>query len=291
MSNAFKKRYELMDGRPRRIPTDKYAQISNERYKALLDADPTEREMQSFLEQHPWMVPVWRGSGRDLYPLHCGLIARPRLPGQKYYEPDFMWIGANSLTWFPTLIEIEKPGKKIFKQDGHTTQQFNDASGQLRQWRSWFDDPANVSQFVDKFGVPENFRRTTMELRLILIYGRRSEFESDPHLSKERGRLMRHGDELMSFDRLSADASMEDSITLKASGYGRYTAKWIPRVFDLGPGPLSSRLPFIKKIPDAIDRNSEICPERRKFLKERLPYWKNYANSNEHGLENLDDRE
>ena len=290
MSGKLECKYELANG-PQRIATDEYVELCNQRYAELLASDPSEPETQCFLEKHPCLVPVGPSVGKSLYPLHCGLISQPTLPGQKSYVPDFMWIGAHSGAWFPTLIEIEKPSKKIFNQNGKTSQDFNHARDQLYEWRSWFCDSANVQQFVNMYGIPADWQRLTMKLRIILVYGRRAEFEDSPELGKRRGTLMHDGDELMSFDRLRADDSMEDSITLKATRFGRYTAKWIPSIFDLGPGELSRRLPFIDGISDAIDRNPEISSDRKEFLKERLPYWTDYAKSKGGKLESSGDRE
>ena len=225
------------------------------------------------------MVPVGSTPGSALYPMHCGLIRQPKLPGQKSYIPDFMWVASHSLSWFPTLIEIEKPGKRLFNQDGSPSSDFTRARHQLAQWRSWFSDPANVQQFIDLYGIPDQLRRRTMHLRMILIYGRRSEFDGNPVLTKERGSLLPgHDEELMSFDRLRADKSMEDAITIKATGFGRYEAVSIPPVLEMGP-ELSERLLHVDGIPEAIDQQAEISLERKEFLKRRIPYWKAWARS------------
>ena len=272
--------YELENG-PTHRPIDEYARLSNARFGELLSADPSESEVQAFLEKHPWLIPGHQTpSGTSgHYPLHCSLIAQLKLPGQESYIPDFMWIATHSGAWFPTLIEIERPGKRIFNRDGSTSADFTKARNQLEHWRSWFNDPINVQQFVDLYGIPDLMRRRMRRLHMILIYGRRSEFERNPKLVSRRGSLLLGQDEeLMSFDRLRADTSMSDAITVKAIGKGKFQALWLPAVFTIGP-MLADRLLKIEGLPDAIDRNPEIDEDRKSFLKRRTGYWKEWAST------------
>ena len=254
--------------------------------------DPSEPEVQSFLEQNPSLVPgpLTPGGPSGHYPLHCSLIAQPKLPGQDLFVPDFMWIATHSGAWFPTLIEIEKPGKRIFNRDGSTTADFTKARNQLENWRIWFNDPINVQQFIDLYGVTETMRRRMMRLHMILIYGRRSEFEGDPLLASRRSALLPGQDEeLMSYDRLKVDTSMRPAITVKAIGHGKYRAFCVPSVFEMGP-MLANRLLYIEGIPEAVDRNPEIEEDRKEFIKGRIGYWKEWASSGS-GVLSSGDRE
>ena len=281
----------ILESGPHHVPIDDYVHSCNRQYSELLSGNPSEPEVQDFLEKHPCLVPVGMTPGSAIYPLYCGLIRQPKLPGQKSYIPDFMWIASHSLAWFPTLIEIEKPSKRLFNKDGSPSSDFTRARHQLAQWRSWFSDPANIQQFIDLYGIPDQMRRWTMHLRMILIFGRRSEFEGNPVLERERGSLLPgHDEELMSFDRLRADKSMEDAITIKAIGFGRYEAVSIPPVLEIGP-ELSERLIRIDGIPEAIDHNGEISQERKEFLKRRIPYWKAWARSPRGNVYRANDRE
>ena len=276
------KTYESVCG-PGHVTIREYAENANQQYSALLSENPPEGKVQRFLEEHPCFVPGHstpiESPGHS--PLHLGLITQPELPGQQKFIPDFMWITTNSAAWFPTLIEIEKPGKKIFTKKGVTTSDFNQARDQLAQWRSWFNDPSNVLQFMKLYGIPEIMRRRIMRLHMILIFGRRSEFDEDPRLIRQRGSLLTATDEtLMSFDRLSAETFMHDAITIRAVGFGRYKAVWIPPVFETG-ADLADRLLHIDGITEAIDQNPEIDKERREFLKQRIAYGKEWASSPE----------
>lgn len=276
------KSYKLEVGPPP-VPVADYIRSSREGYEALLAGEPSEADVQSFLEKHPWMVP---GHSTPTgvtghYPLHCSLIAQPELPGKPSYFPDFMWVSTHSGSWFPTLIEIEKPNRRMFKKNGDTSADFNHARDQLNQWRSWFSEPENVQNFTTMYGIPDHFKNRTRKLSMILIYGRSSEFEGNPNLTKKRAGLAQQDEEIMSFDRLKStdylgNALVSDAITVKAKGQGEYQALWIPSVFTTGPN-LAERLLKIEAISEAINKNPAISEERKNFLKRRIPYWQEWA--------------
>ena len=188
-----------------------------------------------------------------------------------------MWIATHSGSWFPTLIEIEDPEKVIFNSNQVPSQKFTQARNQLNQWREWFSRTGSQQVFMDYFGVDDHMRLRPMQPHMILIYGRRDEVDDQPGLVRQRGTLAPAADEdLMSFDRLAPAHDMRDAITVKAKGSGRYEAVWVPPVFELGPD-LANRLLYVDGVPEAIDQNPEISDERKAFLKDRIPYWQEWA--------------
>ena len=249
-------------------------------YKVLLSSGPEERQVQDFFERHPALVPgaLTPGGSTGHYPHHCALITQPVLPGFHSRLPDLMWIATHSGTWYPTLIEIESPGKRLFTKRGVPTAAFTQARTQLAQWRSWFQNPINVQQFVELYGVPAEWRRGRgWQLHMILIYGQRSEFEASPKLSSLRGSLMSsHDEELMSFDRLRMDPSLETVITLRALGDGRFEAVWVPETFGTSAA-IAKSLRNIEGLAKALDQNGQISDARRVFLKGRMEYWREWA--------------
>ena len=272
--------YEVVSG-PARMPDDEYVALCNQRYGELLAGDPEEREVQEFLERHPSLVPGHStpGARSGHAPLHCSLITQPKLEGLGKYIPDFMWVSTHSGAWFPTLIEIEKPGKNIFNKDGTPSAHFTKARNQLNQWRSWFGDPANQLLFSRQYGVPDRMLARRMQLHMILIYGRRSEFENDGRLTRQRDTLLAgHDEELMSFDALQAERDMTQALTVKALYDGQYQAVHVPPVFATGPD-LADRLLSIKGIAEAINKNPDITEARKTFLEHRIPYWREWAST------------
>jgi hypothetical protein len=191
-----------------------------------------------------------------------------------------MWIATHSGCWYPTLIEIERPGKRVFTRAGVPTAAFTQARNQLAQWRTWFNSPSNVQQFIDSYGIPPLIREgRRMQLHMILVYGRRAEFKHDPKLSRHRGSLLPGQDEeLMSFDRLAPDEKLAHSITVRPAGSSRFTALEVPPVFVTGP-MVGTELLHICGFAQAIDRSTNISARRKEFLKRRVEYWREWEAS------------
>ncbi len=160
-------------------------------------AAKVEAILQSFLEQHPCLLPglhspwpYW--SGRSPFP--WAAISKPKLPGLSDREPDFMWIAMDSERLYPILIEIETPFKEWFygsRAEIHSN--FTHAQGQLAEWRAWFDRGHNRSAFIDYYGVPTDVARLKLDPRFVLIYGRRSNYEGDRRRQAKRAELAHTG--------------------------------------------------------------------------------------------------
>ncbi len=273
--------YEEAKG-PDRMPWDEYAHRTKEAYVELLNSDPDEAAVQRFLEENPALAPgAWTPSvSSGHFPLHCALISQPVLPGLTSRKPDLMWVATHSGTWYPTLIELERPGKRLFTKEGVPTAEFTEARNQLAQWHVWFNSATNQQKFIEEYGIPDEWRKSRlMELHMILVYGRREEFEEKSELSKQRASLMTGPHEtLMSYDRLEADKDLHLSITVRPLGSGRYKVLRLPPTFGVGP-LLAGRLLSIEGFDEALDASPDIEPKRRAFLKERIVYWRRWAAS------------
>lgn len=280
------KTYSLQDG-PKGFHVDGYVEDRNRKYRSLLETIESEEDLIRFLENNPSFVPgAWTpGTKSGHYPLHCALITRPELKGLTTKIPDFMWVSTHSSGWYPTLIEIENPTKKIFMKKGVPTSDFTQARNQLEQWRTWFNNPSNIHQFMEQYRIPDYMRNERqMKLHMILVYGRRKEFESDANRSKDRMSLMPYPDaELMSCDRLACDRELYNAITIRFNANSRYEAVSVPPTFKLGPN-LADRLLHIDGIDEALDKTVDLTPDRRSFLKRRLSYWKDWARMGEKGI-------
>ncbi|MFY9618530.1 MAG: Shedu immune nuclease family protein [Pyrinomonadaceae bacterium] len=270
--------YQIENG-PSAVPVAEYSNAIEWKFRDLRDSKPSEQQVQDFLERNPALVPGARtpGSPSGHAPIHNVLIAQPKLPGLRSKIPDFMWIATHSEAWYPTLIEIERPDKKIFKSRVVPRAEFTEAHNQFAQWRSWFSKPENTQVLIREYGVPEEIIRfRSMKLHMILVYGRRSEFENEPVISMQRSALFAGVDEqLMSYDRLRVDHCLGDAITVRALGSGQYEAVAIPPTFTLGPR-FAERLSRISMLEAAIQL-AEIAAARKEFLTRRLSYWRDWG--------------
>ena len=190
------------------------------------------------------------------------------------------------------LIEIERPDKKVFRQDSVPSAEFTEARNQLAQWRAWFGAPENVQKFVAEYGIPDHYLRfCSMEPRYILIIGRRSEFENDPEKSKLRSALMPAPDEeLVSYDRIVAARDRRDAITVRPKGAGRYEVRQVMPTMKLD-AMLARRLRLLDNLQDCIRADHRIPAERRQFMMTRIPYWIEWASQSEAGIIGGDDGE
>lgn len=277
--------YEIVEG-PSPVAFSEYSAWTLTAWRALLSNDPAESVVQDFLERHPALLPIAEGpdGATTTEPFTNMLVSQPRLPGLNAHQPDFLWFTNTSSVWYTFLVEIEQPSRRLFRRDGVPTAHFTAARNQLTQWRTWFANPVNQLKFREEYGIPDMWpSRRTMALRLVLIYGRRSEFEQKPSLSKQRSSLLSGSDEeLMSFDRLNLHPFARDAITVRALGDGRYRALRVPATFTLGPLH-ADRLLYIDGLGKAID-HSEGWPEgRRLFVKRRIPYWTQWAKLEDKG--------
>jgi len=265
---------------------DDYVANKSNELKRLLTNSYYEKDFQKFFVENPSFLPGSRtpGGNSGHYPLHCALITQPELRGLKTKYPDFMWVATHSAGWFPTLIEIERPSKKIFKSDGVPTADFTQARNQLEQWRSWFNKPTNVQMFMDMYQIPDYMRSfRQMKLHMILIYGRRDEFNYNSNLSFDRLSLSQSDFDLMSFDRVFCDKNMRDAITVKLNENNEYEAVHFPEVIKIGPNNCDMYIDIIG-VEKAIISNNNISDERKQFLINRIPYWKKWLSLKNRGI-------
>ncbi|WP_443478054.1 Shedu immune nuclease family protein [Novosphingobium aerophilum] len=278
----FEKRYTIIADSPRPMSSDDYAKYLRVAWPELLNGNPSECQIQNFLEQHPAMIPgafsvIGGPSGHAPFP--DAVISQPELYGYQRRKPDFMWISKNSLTLNPVLIEIEAPDKKMFRKNGTPTAEFTQAKNQISEWKVWFSKPENQIAFLKNYSIP--FNRLKLEPHYVLIYGRREEYENDEHLTRLRSEHMGENEVLMSFDRLHFDSNSDQftSVRHKPSGY---EVLHVPPTLRLGPAMFSydQRLNGLR---EAVGKNPLISNDRKQFMLERLPYWER-VNSERRGI-------
>ncbi|WP_121120186.1 Shedu immune nuclease family protein [Croceibacterium ferulae] len=268
----LEKRYTIIPDSPRPMESGHYADYLKDAWAKLLDGNPTERDVQHFLEQHPALIPgafsvIGGLSGHAPFP--DAVISQPELYGYQRRKPNFMWISKNSLTLNPVLIEIEAPEKKMFRKDGTPTAEFTQAKNQLLEWKVWFSKPENQMAFLRDYAIP--FHRLRLEPQYVLIFGRRSEYEGNEQLTRLRSEQMGANEVLMSFDRLGFDANSDQFLSVRHKPLG-YEVLHVPPTLWLGPAMFSYEVP-LDGLSAAVDNNPFISGERKGFIKDRLPYW------------------
>ena len=99
----------------------------------LLDKNPQEAEMHSFLEAHPEYLVQVMGGGHGRYQL-----SKKRLGAE--FVPDFLVAEMSSIGIEWHAVEIESPRSAALRKDGLPAAGLNQAIGQIRDWRQWLMD-------------------------------------------------------------------------------------------------------------------------------------------------------
>lgn len=276
--------------RPRPLEWQAYSDQVQGQWFSLLASSPDEPQVQAFLELHPAMIPGGSGDigpgghhGSDLGLVFC----QPRLEGAgRELVPDFMWVTRSSGLITPILIEIEKPSKEWFRQDGRPTRHFTDARDQLTQWRDWFSIDGNSTIFRNKFQLlGDRYPSRPLAPQFLLIYGRESEFEygvkhrNPDELNRKRQSLRRADETFMTFDSLRPRYDHSSTITATMTATGVELFAFSP-VFESGP-QLMAGIRRVAGADTALDRSTMISVERRNYLKERWQTWTTHSTEEE----------
>lgn len=269
--------YEAIADKPAPMSWTEYEARLQSAWQALLDSDPSECVVQSFLEKHPCLLPgVFNmGTTSGHYPYPDAVISQPPLAAVGSRVPDFMWLSTNSIELEPVLIELERPSKKWFTQKGNPSANLTQAHNQLAQWRAWFAVPANIQVFYEEFQIPLMLRSRKLRVSCVLIYGRRHEMDENPRLNQVRGQMARENEYLMTYDRLHPRADASELYTVRKQSDG-YKALAFPPTYVLRPG-LADRYLLVSGKSEAIDRTEWMSASRKEFIKARFPYWEGWV--------------
>lgn len=277
----LEKRYVIEKG-PKAIEWEKYEYKTMKAYHEMLCNDSLkEKDYQNFLEKNPSMIPGVYGIRHESghAPLKNTVITQPRILSKRgELRADFLVISQDSLNIYPTLIEIETPSKKYFTASGRNqqTSEFTEAITQIREWQVLLEDTTSKDMFYKMYGIDEYLDSKIVVFNYILVYGdSNSEEFTSTYLNKMRGSLFSRPNEyLMSFRRLSPNFKGRNLVTTKLNKE-ELEVKYISETFENGPNT-ADYLKFYKNIEKAISQ-SDMEDDRKSFIIDRIPYWKNIA--------------
>ncbi len=286
------KTYEVKPDPPDPMPWDAYERIVQHEWTTLLNREPppAEQQIQSFLEQHPCLIPgaFSLGSRSGHHPYPCAVIAQAPLPSYNHRVPDFLWLSKSSELEQPVLIEIEAPGKRWWTQKGQPTAYLTHALNQITEWKAWFNASHNVLTFKSFYGLDrEAWLGRTFRPAYALIYGRRAEANATATLTTKRANMRGEDVVLMTYD--SPDAEGGEFFCVKKEG-NDFRAISVPPTMTWNPYLARDRADIRDK-ETAIAANQHLTPERRTFLLERAAYWDTWAARTDRGSMSLGDRE
>ena len=193
-----------------------------DKLKTLIDSDPKEEAVQEFFEEHPRCLPR-----AGLF--HHGLrgdIVVSKLPLHNDFVTDFAYMTKNSQEVRIFCVEIERPGKLVFRKDNQFTSDYVKAKQQVVDWNYWAQH--NMRDMVKYFGrlghhLTEDF--TGLSMHSILIMGRRSELNTRARRVRwsAEASLLPKSIDVMTYDRiieeLEMGAYMPDNIHILVCSY------------------------------------------------------------------------
>ncbi len=279
-------KYKLSTNKIPPMEWDDYERIATEELKRLLeDKGDKEEEFQKFFENNSAFVPggfdLDDGSGH--MPHLAALISKPPLQGHFRRIPDFLWLSFYSGVVHPILIEIEAPNKKCFNADGSSSQEFNHALDQIKEWQVWLKEPAHEQIFKKHFELDSYwyFHSCDFIPKFLLIYGRRHEFAQSEKLKKLREQFSSANCKVRSYDGLKPSYKCKDCFTVRLTEQG-YEAVGIMPTFKIYPS-CAKDYSRIKNKEVVIQDNPILSKERKYFLIERFKYWDNWIATTEYG--------
>lgn len=277
---------DLRTDRPLPVRWEEYVEWLMPMWRSLLDSNPRESAVQSFLESNPVLIPGALGDvgpGGHHGPELDGVYRQPPLQGlAKKRVPDFMWITRSTSLITPICIEIERPSKKWFAKSGKPTAELNQALDQLTDWKVWFSEPENQNIFRKTY-LHSQWEDRQLLPQYVLIFGRVQEFNHPgPHarpdrLRKKRDFMRRDHEQFITFDSLHPKRESSDFVTLSMTSDGP-TLCAVPPCFTTGP-PTIELAGIIRDPRDAIRRTPLWDEARKAYVIERWLHWQGVADA------------
>lgn len=232
-----------------------------------------EKEIHRFLEQHPCLLPGGEADvtsiGGHHGPFPGAVVTDPPLQGTFKRTPDFIWPTKLSGTFRPVFLELERPSKRWFRQDGQWTEELSQAITQIGEWKTWLDSEGNKLVFYEVYGISDWIRAYhKIEPVFRLVYGRRSEFVGNPTLTRQRESVRPDWLHWSTYDRLHPAANARHWVTARIGAAG-WTVIAIPPTFNIPQG-WEDMLQGLVGLDSAIAGNELISDARKEFLLERV---------------------
>ena len=194
-----------------------------EEYRQLLDDEAEEQAYQNFLENNTKFIPRHFVQNHGV---HMNLAIR-KLKLSNDMITDFVILSKSSISWSYILIEIEKPSSRFFKPgsiDVHSD--FVSGVKQIKTWQSWFSKPGNKEHFEAQLRfLKKPISNTPVEIKYILVSGRRREFEGSEDKIHTIRSYESHDFKIMSFDSLAENAMKNEELYLGVRKQGAVLIK------------------------------------------------------------------
>lgn len=182
------------------------------KYFEFLNSARSETEMHYFFEANPIVLPGLH----DLHNGPVGDVVISKLQLSNEFETDFAFICCDSATAQITLIEIESPTIRVFRDsDNLFTSVFNRTLQQIRDWSLWVQQNSTyVKDLFREIYFKNIFRHQRVKSRAIVVAGRRCDVQRNSQREKRWAAINQEVDPnaVMSYDRLGEILIMNPSL-------------------------------------------------------------------------------
>lgn len=226
-------------------------------YRALLDQGAKEQVYQSFIERNTELIP------REFLMNHgvwCDLVFRKLRLGSSYIC-DFAFVTKGSMRWRLVLVEIERPDKQFFRRSTlRLHSDFARALEQVSDWRS-FLNRSPIGFVTETLGAVATFPQIVDpgEVKFVLVYGRRREFESNPMRRAKIAAQETEDLRIISFDSLVEDLLAKEEL---------YLAVRRNEFVDVLSDRFISETPFVYLEPENIRISGDLLASAQSALAE-----------------------
>lgn len=144
-------------------------------FSGMIDKRSTEPPIQTFLEQHPYLLP---GLGTFHHGPYAGIVVS-KFPLGNDFVTDFAFVSSNSQMLRLICVEIESARKNLFRKDGAFNRDYIDARQQIVDWLHWANQ--NPTQAIDCWRPLLNRKHLlycTVQYQGFLVMGRRSDIDT-----------------------------------------------------------------------------------------------------------------
>jgi hypothetical protein len=162
-----------------RLPDSILEKAKNELTELLAKQPDQEQAFQTFFERNSFAIPLPHLIGHHVQ--FSSVITK--LPIDTSLICDFCYITRHSSKTWIVLVEIESPAKRIFTADHKflkRSAECTEAFAQVETWKDYLK--RNKDALLNRLKPllkPDYILKDPIEIKYVLLYGRRTEFETD----------------------------------------------------------------------------------------------------------------
>ena len=161
-----------------------------DRFEEVLEGAKSERPIQRFFTQSPWVLAAMHPHGNEVF---------PEFRFGSSYRADFVVLEESSAGTFVELVELESPVASLVTKDGQFAKSVRKALTQVGDWHDWLvRNPGTLTDSIDRGGLGIDELGAVMKT---VYVGRRSMI-SEKFNELRRREFRYSGVQIVTYDRI-----------------------------------------------------------------------------------------